>query len=62
MVRYWNDRADRGVLKPEKVRKAKDVLQKYMMEQEMVQNPEVQGGGHGGKKGKLLTGFEEVTH
>ena len=56
--RTWN----RGVLKPEKVKMAREVVAKYMGEEGMIENPETMRIGSEMKPGKLLTGYEEVTH
>ena len=49
-------------MNPERVRKARGVVLKYLGDEGMLENPESMKFGSERKPGKLLTGYEDVTH
>ena len=50
------------MINPERVRKARGVVLKYLGDDGMLENSESLKFGSERKPGKLLTGYEDVTH
>ena len=49
-------------MNPDRVRKARGVVLKYLGEEGMLENPNSMKFSLDRKPGKLLTGYEDVTH
>ena len=49
-------------MRPDRVRKARAVVLKYLEDEDMLENPDSMKFGCERKPGKLLSGYEDVTH